>query len=141
VKQDPLLVLRRPETAGDRFAGSDEIGVSLGPGPASGGPGAFIDASRRARTALGVTVYVIPAAAATQFRVVPAGCAGEDADALKRALTGVATSLRTRRRERVRHRSPEARATSGHRLAHVAESHDQDRPARSNHRMTSTSLS
>jgi hypothetical protein len=96
VKQDPLLVLRRPETAGDRFAGSDEIGVSLGPGPASGGPGAFIDASRRARTALGVTVYVIPAAAATQFRVVPAGCPGEEADALKRALTGVGRSLRTR---------------------------------------------
>jgi hypothetical protein len=93
---DALSVLQRPGTAGDRFAGSDEIGVSLGPGPASGGPGAFIDASRRARTALGVTVYVIPAAAATQFRVVPAGCPGEEADALKRALTGVGRSLRTR---------------------------------------------
>jgi hypothetical protein len=93
---DALSVLRRPEAAGDRFPGSDEIGVSLGPGPAPAGPRAFIDASRRARTALGVTVYVIPAAAATQFRVVPARCAREEITALKRALTGVGASLRTR---------------------------------------------
>ncbi len=93
---DALSVLRRPQTAGDRFPGSDEIGVSLGPGPAPAGPDAFVDASRRARTALGVTVYVIPAAAATAFRVVPARCAREEANALKRALTGVGASLRTR---------------------------------------------
>jgi hypothetical protein len=93
---DPLGVLRRPQTASDRFAGSDEIGASEGPGPAPAGPGAFIDASRRARSALGVTIYVIPAAAATQFRVVQTRCAREEVNALKRALTGVGASLRAR---------------------------------------------
>jgi hypothetical protein len=43
-----------------------------------------------------VTIYVIPAAAATAFRVVPTRCAREEATALKRALTGVGASLRAR---------------------------------------------
>jgi hypothetical protein len=93
---DALGVLRRPQTASDRFPGSGEIGVSEGPRPAPAGPGAFIGASRRARSASGVTIYVIPAAAATQFRVVPNRCAREEADALRRALTGVGASLRAR---------------------------------------------
>jgi hypothetical protein len=93
---DALGVLRRPEIANDRFPGSREIGVSEGPGPAPAGPGAFVDASRRARSALGVTIYIIPAAAATEFRVVPLRCAREETTALKRALTGVGASLRAR---------------------------------------------
>jgi hypothetical protein len=93
---DALGVLRRSETANDRFPGSDEIGVSDGPGSAPAGPGAFVDASRRARSALGVTIYIIPAAAATEFRVVPARCARDEANALKRALTGVGAPLRAR---------------------------------------------
>jgi len=70
--------------------------VSLGPGPAPAGPGAYIDASRRARSAFGVAIYVIPAAAATEFRVVPARCGREEAQALTRALARVDATLRAR---------------------------------------------
>jgi hypothetical protein len=92
---DALSVLRRSEAAGDRFPGSGWIGVSLGPGSPPAGPGAFVDASRRARRALGITIYIIPATAATPYRVLPDRCDRQEADALKRALTGVVASLRT----------------------------------------------
>ena len=93
---DALGVLRRPQTAEDRFPGSGQIGVSLGPGPAPAGPGAFVDASRRARSALGVTIYLIPAAAATEFRLLPARCTRDEANALKHALAGTTESFRAR---------------------------------------------
>jgi hypothetical protein len=93
---DALAVLRRPQTANDHFPGSGEIGVSLGPGPAPAGPAAFVDASRRARSTLGVTIYLIPAAAATEFRLLPTRCTRDEVNALQHDLAGADASLRDR---------------------------------------------
>jgi hypothetical protein len=79
----------------DGFPYSGEIGASFW-GPASGAPAAFVNASRRARSALGVTVYIIPAAHASLLRVVPKHCAGEEASALQRELARVSSPTRAR---------------------------------------------
>jgi hypothetical protein len=86
-----LGVLRRPATPADRFSVKAPVLPGEGPGGSIGSrapPGAdvYVNASRRARTALGVTFYILPAGEETGLRPTPARCDTEQATALVRIL-------------------------------------------------------
>jgi hypothetical protein len=91
-----LGVLRRPATQADRSSLIQEVLPGGGPGGGIGsspptGADVYINAIRRARTALGVTFYILPAGQVAGLRRTPARCEAEQTDALRHELRHVST--------------------------------------------------
>jgi hypothetical protein len=96
-----LGVLRRAATPADRFSVRAPVLPGEGPGGPIGsrpstGAAVYINASRRARTALGVTFYILPAGRETGLRPTPARCGADRAASLDRALKQDPKMLRER---------------------------------------------
>ena len=86
-----LGALRRPRTAGGTPSWIEEVLPGAGPGgpigsrPASGAD-AYVNAIRLARTALGVTFYILPAGEETGLRATPEWCDAEQSRVLGHIL-------------------------------------------------------
>lgn len=96
-----LEVLRRAATPADRFSVRAPVLPGEGPGGPIGSPpptgeDVYINASRRARTALGATFYIVPAGQETGLRPTPARCDAEQAAVLEHALKQDPKTLRDR---------------------------------------------
>ena len=96
-----LGALRRPASRADWSSRFEEVLPGAGPGGPVGaraptGVDAYVHAARRARTAFGVTFYILPAGDETGLRLTPVRCDPEQSRALARVLRGDTSSARAR---------------------------------------------